>query len=287
MKNLIRKTYNKFLENYQISKLAIISLYQGWMNRHLFQDCEKYCMFIGYPRSGHSLVGTLLDAHPNIIIAHELDALKYIKAGFSSLQMYYLLLKNSQYFISKTLEIPVARFKWIVPNQWNGKFTNLKVIGDKKGDGSTRILKNNFELLQTLSSAINIPIKIIHVIRNPFDNISTMYNKSPSRSLEVCIDRYFDLCHTNESIMKLIDSNNIFLLKLESLIAYPKKEIEEMIKSFLGIEVDNQYLEDCSSLIFDSPNKTRNKTPWNEELIELTQKKIDQVSFLKGYNFYN
>ncbi len=26
-------------------------------------------MFIGYPRSGHSLVGSLLDAHPNIIVA--------------------------------------------------------------------------------------------------------------------------------------------------------------------------------------------------------------------------
>ena len=28
-------------------------------------------MFIGYPRSSHSLVGAILDAHPEIIIPHE------------------------------------------------------------------------------------------------------------------------------------------------------------------------------------------------------------------------
>jgi len=43
---------------------------------------EGYCMFIGYSRSGHTLVGSLLDAHPEMVIAHELDALKYIMAGF-------------------------------------------------------------------------------------------------------------------------------------------------------------------------------------------------------------
>ena len=46
-----------------------------------FEKLQAYCMFIGYPRSGHSLVGSLLDAHPNIIIAHELNALQFVVAG--------------------------------------------------------------------------------------------------------------------------------------------------------------------------------------------------------------
>ena len=32
-------------------------------------------MFIGYPRSSHSLVGAILDAHPEIIITHEYNLL--------------------------------------------------------------------------------------------------------------------------------------------------------------------------------------------------------------------
>ncbi|MDP9138749.1 MAG: hypothetical protein M3N38_11330, partial [Pseudomonadota bacterium] len=56
----------------------------------VFDDLEVYCTFIGYPRSGHSIMGSLLDAHPNIIIAHELDALRFLKAGFSERQLYFL-----------------------------------------------------------------------------------------------------------------------------------------------------------------------------------------------------
>ena len=33
-------------------------------------------MFIGYPRSSHSLVGAILDAHPEIIIPHEYNLLQ-------------------------------------------------------------------------------------------------------------------------------------------------------------------------------------------------------------------
>ena len=32
---------------------------------------EKYVIFVGYARSGTSIIGSLLDAHPNMIIAHE------------------------------------------------------------------------------------------------------------------------------------------------------------------------------------------------------------------------
>ncbi len=32
-------------------------------------DLHAFCMFIGYPKSGHSLVGSLLDAHPDMVIA--------------------------------------------------------------------------------------------------------------------------------------------------------------------------------------------------------------------------
>ncbi|MEM1169885.1 MAG: sulfotransferase domain-containing protein [Cyanobacteria bacterium P01_H01_bin.35] len=293
MKRLIKTSYQQLLERYKISKLAIASLSKGLINRNLFHNVEKYCMFIGYPRSGHSLVGALIDAHPNIILSHELDALQYVEAGFSKLQLYSLLLNNSQYFINKEkslipeTEIPKGRFKYKVPNQWNGKFANLKIIGDKRGGGTTKRLRDNFQLFKDLENKIKIPLKIIHVVRNPFDNISSIYKKCLSKSLEWSIDYYFDLCYANESIIKRIDSNKIFLLKLESLIENPQMQLKEITQSFLELETNDDYLEDCSSIIFSSPNKSRSKCPWNEDLIELTQRKIDQVSFLQGYNYDN
>ena len=42
----------------------------------LYDEVETFVMFIGYPRSSHSLVGAILDAHPEIIIPHEYNVLQ-------------------------------------------------------------------------------------------------------------------------------------------------------------------------------------------------------------------
>ena len=36
-----------------------------------FDDVRRYVIFVGHPRTGHSLVGALLDAHPDALVAHE------------------------------------------------------------------------------------------------------------------------------------------------------------------------------------------------------------------------
>jgi len=59
----------------------------GFQNRRLFEAIKTYCMFIGYPRSGHSFVGALLDAHPKNINAHQLYTKKYIYERFSKWQI--------------------------------------------------------------------------------------------------------------------------------------------------------------------------------------------------------
>ncbi|MBV6654043.1 MAG: hypothetical protein KI786_09830, partial [Mameliella sp.] len=40
-----------------------------------YEKINKGIFFIGYPRSGHSILGALLDAHPQVALSHELDAL--------------------------------------------------------------------------------------------------------------------------------------------------------------------------------------------------------------------
>ena len=40
-----------------------------------YDGVETFVLFIGYPRSSHSLIAALLDAHPEIIIPHEYDIL--------------------------------------------------------------------------------------------------------------------------------------------------------------------------------------------------------------------
>ena len=52
----------------------------------------------------------------------------------------------------------------------------LKVIGDKKGGKTAAILQDRrkMNVLEEIHQVVQVPMKFIHVIRNPFDNISTM-----------------------------------------------------------------------------------------------------------------
>ena len=61
-----------------------------------FATVRAYVMFVGQPRTGHSLVGALLDAHPNALVAHELDALKYVAAGYDRRRLYALLVEQER-----------------------------------------------------------------------------------------------------------------------------------------------------------------------------------------------
>lgn len=151
------------------------SAYGGWENRQLWQNINTYCLFIGYSRSGHSLIGALLNAHPNIVIAHELNDLKYTYLGFRRWQLYHLLLDKAKLGVNPNDKS--GGYNYDVPNQWQGKFTQILVIGDKKGEGTTLKIEDSPLFLQRLRKIINVKIKFIHIIRNPYDNITTMSKK--------------------------------------------------------------------------------------------------------------
>ncbi|MGF1490738.1 MAG: sulfotransferase [Prochloraceae cyanobacterium] len=246
-----------------------------------FKTVEKYCMFVGYPRSGHSLVGSLLDAHPNIIVAHELNALRYFERGFSKRKIYYLLLRGSQRHAAAGRR--ETKYSYEVPNQWQGKFKSIKVIGDKKGSGTNQVLRENPDILNVLKDKIDVPIKFIHVTRNPYDNISTMISKR-NRKMAATIDSYFLKCQTITKLKTQIAPEDFFEFKHESLIENPR-EILHKLCVFLDVEPHQNYLDDCASIVFKSPRKTRFNIDWPEESIELVQQQIDKVEFLQGYSY--
>ena len=50
----------------------------------------------------------------------------------------------------------------------------LQVIGDKRGVSTARSLVQQQVLYEELRLAVKVPIKFIHIYRNPYDNIATM-----------------------------------------------------------------------------------------------------------------
>lgn len=247
----------------------------------LFDGVESYCMFVGYPRSGHSLVGSLLDAHPEVVIAHELDVLKHLHSGRVGRDaLFWLILRQDREF---TLNGRVWRgYDYAVPGQWQGRYDYLRVIGDKKGGKSTWRLARQPESLEILRRTLGIDVRIIHVVRNPFDNIATMTIRGRS-TLPTYIDRYFDMCRINEHVRCRGDVQ-VLDLRLEDLIADPAASLMELCQ-FLRVEPTPGYVADCANIVLTAPRRTRTQVPWTLDLIADVQRETDTFEFLRGYEF--
>lgn len=73
----------------------LMSFFGGIKYKRDFSRLKIYILFIGYPRSGHSLIGSLLDAHPDMMVSNRLNALHFFNKNYSRNQIFYLIRKNA------------------------------------------------------------------------------------------------------------------------------------------------------------------------------------------------
>jgi len=250
--------------------------------RALFDDVQAYCMFIGIGRSGHSLVGTLLGAHRDCIIAHELNALRYIEAGLDRDEVYSLILDNAR---------SGARESWAadngyshgVPDADQGRFETLRVIGDKRGGATTRRLRAAPDLIDAVRETVGVPLRVVHVVRNPYDNIASWRASYPEHTLEKPTRDYFEAAQTNLHLREQL-GGSVFDLRHEDLIAAPRERLADLC-GFVGLEADPAYLEACSSVVYADPHRSRHDVAWPPELKAAIEREIGRYDFLASYSF--
>ncbi len=268
-------------------KFHLLALYAGSLLQNgrsagSLRELRTYCMFVGYPRTGHSLIGSLLDAHPRIVIGHELDALRLFQSGFRRRQVFHLLLENSRKMAAAGRSH--SGYSYAVPNQWQGRFETVQVLGDKKGATSAMRFYLDPGLLTAASREIAVDIKFVHVIRNPFDVLATMARRSPRKTLEAHIDLFFTLCASVEQLKSRLQPAQLHDIRLEAFIEDPKPHLAELC-AFLGVTADRRYLEDCAGIVFRSAKKSRFDIDWNADAIAEVRARMEPYDFLSGYRF--
>ena len=102
-----------------------------------YSHVNTIVFFIGYPRSRHSLLGSLLDAHPHMVISDETMAFNRWKARTDqwmqhSIYAYYdTMFRASHRAVSHgrrsrvfndTVVNKSSAYGYYVPNQWQGAF---------------------------------------------------------------------------------------------------------------------------------------------------------------------
>jgi hypothetical protein len=250
------------------------------LDRSLFDGVHCFCLFIGYPRSGHSLVGSIIDAHPNAVIAHELDALRYVQTGIVGRDLLYrmILLRDREFTSAGRIW---TGYEYTVPGQAQGRFDELRVIGDKRGGGSTRRLGAHPELLDQLERLVGVQVRMVHVFRHPLDTITSMHRRG-GRSLPASIERFFDLCVTNEAV-RARDRASVIDVGLESLVANPIDVVQRLM-AFLGLDSPPGFLEACAAVVFDAPKQTRTSIEWPPDLAADVEARMRGYDFLREYS---
>ena len=286
------RTANQGLVEQVRSKAHVVKSYirsYRWAQQKTehFQDVQHYCLFLGHARSGGSLLGGLLDAHPNVVIADEVDIFPYIEAGFEREQVFHLLLERSQRQANKG-HVKGGRdakqYSYSVPGAWQGRYKQLQVIGNRKAGITTQHLGSDPQALERLQILLgNINVKLIVSVRNPFDTISTMSIRS-GRELESGLTQYFANCATIESIKNTVAPGTLLAVRHEELLHNPQSHLEQMCR-FLELSAPESYLQACSAILYQSPSASRRKVAWSPEMIQKVQAQIEQYSFLEGYSY--
>ena len=165
------------------------------LTKDVIDGIKTFVMFIGYPRSGHSIVGSLMDAHPHMVIANEFMLFRNWKY-FSDRQkessetnpfyqnkayLFNTLYRRSYWDTTdgfRSEKNTEKNYTLSMNSLWQGKFDKyISIIGDKSGGvTSTTYLtsKTTFSrYFEELRTTVKLPIKAVHVVRNPYDQIST------------------------------------------------------------------------------------------------------------------
>jgi len=285
---IIQRLYRKSRFIYSYLK----SFFLGSLGKRKFEGIQSFILFVGYPRSGHTLVAALLDAHPEIVMGIEWGVLSHLRMGYGRNQILFSLERHSRLF-TRRLHNTWTGYSYKVPDMWQGRYQSIKLIGDKLAGQTSIILKNDPALLDRLQQELACPVKIIHVIRNPYDTITTMARRSFEKSgskgdldaafLAPFIDRYFDRV---AEVQKLKEAGRFGMHDLyhEDLIGHSETVIEGLLH-FLEVNIPKNFISNCTGAIYQNAHKSRFEFEWTEDLKSLVRENISKYKFLQGYRF--
>lgn len=251
-----------------------------------FRDVQTFCLFVGHNKSGTSLLGSLLDAHPEVILADEVGALNYLLAGFKRDQIFHLLVKGSrrETIKGRVTARRLVPYSYKVPGQYQGRYTRLRVIGDGKAGSTTQLFGRHPDALGRLEAEMSgLKLRFIQTIRNPFDPISVMMVRG-KRSFENSIEHYFTSCDMLVKLREQIGPEKLISIRYEEFVREPEKHLERLA-DFLGIEASQDWICACASILREEPDVQRGMVNWEPEWIRLVESNIRKYEFLQGYSF--
>jgi hypothetical protein len=239
---------------------------------------RRLVLFVGHPRSGSTLVGSLLDANPEAVIAQELNLLRLVLDGCSREELLDFIAFNSRAFRQEGRSW--TGYAYEVPGQWQGGWRTPTVMGDKKAGRTAALLGQYPDLLERLQALFQIPVTFVHPVRHPLDNIATLALRSkvsPTKAAR----QYFRRTETVAWLKEQLPTQ-VYDLHLDQLMADPRLQLQKICYA-LGLPAPPDYLSACAEILFREPSRTRDKVEWAPGEAEAIADRARQYPFLARY----
>lgn len=284
--------------------------------RKVVEAVERFVFFLGWPRSGHSIVASMMDAHPEMIIAQHFLLFKehpnvaskqlllnrnkrLVKTKFFS-ELYH----DSHYSANHYRKSAIKGYNLSVDTHWQGAFNKLRVIGAREaGYVSSRYSEDPLLLglyYQILVDKLGIPVHVLLVVRNPYDMIATslLYNASSVCKRKVCASKdhpYNDsqrlmqqaelIFQDAAAVEEMIRDNHLNVLEIhhEDHIKDPVRTMQQICE-FLEVECPEDFLRECERKTFKVVSNARETVVWTKEVLDFVERKISRHSFFSRYS---
>lgn len=261
------------------------------MNFMEVSNTKYWLSFIAVGQSGHTAVAACLDAHPNVIVAEEQPYVRKVIANqWSSDEVIRRCIDYCKGFRRNTkshrkIDIPIQ-------SEWSGTWRDrLLVAGNKMGwEFTGPWMSRRRDYFTKFQNTMDMPIKLVHVIRNPYDNIASWalakqkdrYTSAgklrKARSIEDCIRDYEK--HIDATLE--LDLPRVLEVHIEDFCNNVYASLKELCL-FLDIPLEDQWTIDCSKAVFTEPRTRQHSIQWTNEQIESIENIINKAPWLYRY----
>lgn len=230
-----------------------------------------FLLFLGHAHSGHSIIGAMIDAHPDACITNETNIVKAIHQYQLNKQQVIALLLDT--YKTHTTGWQNSEYFYNLNQTHQGVIDKPTLIGDKKAGGSTRVLHNSPHVFDYILKQFGSSLRIIYVARNPVDIIASYayYMKQPPSMFHV--NRFNENYQAVISAMEKTPKKQWLTVSQEAFINTPYKIMLE-IYTFLELKTN----KDILSAIKNWTSLVRNDLPKKSDFINIEEKLKAQIN---------
>lgn len=265
-------------------------------------DPPPFVQFLGWPRSGTTLVMSLLNAYPGVAISHEADVSALVAAGCDRKQIRTRMAASQKAFAEAghqwfgydyLIDAPPPAGAPLDPSRPDQRFV---VLGDKKAGGTAEIFALHPDIFHRTASTLGCSLRVLVVLRNPFDVITSISRNLPGDApawfcmgpdpLESAIDWFVLL---SMFVQRAVDTQPcpIHILTLADLVANPADTLARTLR-FIGVlestqPLDARYAALARAKVFTTERRPALSIKWTDEQIRRVHNIVASTALLSAH----